>query len=106
MTVTPSDYPDLGRTGSFDPHQAGYTRESLLERTVWCDGLWVLHDFEPEPGLVIKAVLWLSEVGGYIFASGFVLPDLNLPEWLQEWYDEHLAKMVRLLNVANGCECT
>jgi hypothetical protein len=53
----------------------------------------------------LEEVLWLSEMGDYVFGSGFFLPDLNLPEWLQAWYDEQLKTMVRLLNVAAGCEC-
>ncbi|MCE2509235.1 MAG: hypothetical protein J4G04_08095 [Nitrosopumilaceae archaeon] len=105
VTVASSDFPELEGEGTFDPSQAGYTRESLLEHLGECDGLWLLHHFEPEPGVVLAEMLWLSEMGGYVFASGFFLPDLNLPEWLQAWYDEQLKTMVRLLNVAAGCEC-
>ena len=106
ITAASSDFPELEGTVTFDPHRAGYTRESVLEHMMACDGLWVLYYFEPEPGLVLGEILWLSEMGGYVFASGFFLQDLNLPEWLQAWYDEQLVTMVRLLNVANGCECT
>ena len=105
VTVASSDFPELEGTGTFDPSQAGYTRESLLEHLGECEGLWVLYYFEPEPGVVLGEILWLSEMGGYVFASGFFLPDLNLPEWLQAWYDEQLETMVRLLNAAAGCEC-
>lgn len=106
VTVASSDFPETEGEGIFDPSQAGYTRESLLEHLGECDGLWMLYHFEPEPGVILAEILWLSEMGGYVFGSGFFLPDLNLPEWLQAWYDEQLKTMVRLLNVAAGCECT
>ena len=106
VTVASSDFPETEGEGTFDPSQAGYTRESLLEHLGECDGLWMLYHFEPEPGVILAEILWLSEMGGYVFGSGFFLPDLNLPEWLQAWYDEQLKTMVRLLNVAAGCECT
>lgn len=106
ITVASSDFPELEGTGTLDLSQAGYTRESLLEHLKECDGLWMLYYFEPEPGMVLGEILWLSEMGGYIFGSGFFLPDLNLPEWLQAWYDEQLKTMVRLLNTEAGCECT
>ena len=106
MTVASSDFPELVGTGSFDPASAGHTHEGMLEHLEACDGLWVLHHFEPESGVVLKEILWLSEMGGYVFASGFFLPDLNLPEWLEAWYEEQLETMVRLLNTAAGCECT
>lgn len=105
VTVASSDFPELEGEVTFYPSQAGYTRESLLEHLEECDGLWVLYHFEPEPGVILAEMLWLSEMGGYVFGSGFFLPDLNLPEWLQAWYDEQLKTMVRLLNAAAGCEC-
>lgn len=106
ITVASSDFPELEGTGSFNPADAGHTHESMLEHLEACDGLWVLHHFEPEPGVVLMEILWLSEMGGYVFGSGFFLPDLNLPEWLEAWYAEQLETMVRLLNTAAGCECT
>ena len=105
VTVASSDFPETEGEVTFYPSQAGYTRESLLEHLEECDGLWMLYHFEPEPGVILEEILWLSEMGGYVFGSGFFLPDLNLPEWLQAWYDEQLKTMVRLLNVAAGCEC-
>ena len=105
VTVASSDYPELEGTGTFDPTQSGYTHESLLEHLEECDGLWVLYYFEPEPDVVIGEILLLSEMGGYVFGSGFFLPDLNLPDWLQAWYNEQFETMVRLLNAAAGCEC-
>lgn len=104
VTVASSDFPETEGTVTFDPIQSGYTHESLLEHLKECEGLWVLYYFEP--GLVLEEILWLSEMNGYIFGSGFFLPDLNLPEWLQAWYDEQLKTMVRLLNADAGCECT
>lgn len=106
VTVASSDFPELEGTGSFNPADAGHTHESILEHLEACDGLWVLHHFEPEPGVVLMEMLWLSEMGGYVFGSGFFLPDLNLPEWLEAWYAEQLETMVSLLNTAAGCECT
>lgn len=105
-TVASSDFPETEGNVTFFPSQSGYTHESLLDHLKECDGLWVLYYFEPEPGLVLGEMLWLSEMNGYIFGSGFFLPDLNLPEWLQAWYDEQMKRMVRLLNVDAGCECT
>ena len=105
VTVASSDYPDLEGESTFDPSHADHTRESLLERLNECDGLWVLTSFEPEPGTVLDEILWLSEMDGYVFASGIILPDLNLPEWLESWYEEQLQEMVRLLNAAADCEC-
>ena len=104
-TVASSDFPETEGTVTFHPSQSGYTHESLLEHLTECDGLWVLYYFEPEPDLVLGEILWLSEMDGYIFGSGFFLPDLNLPQWLQAWYDEQMKTMVRLLNAEAGCEC-
>ena len=105
VVVASSNYPELVGEARFDPSQAGYSHEDFTSHLEECDGLWFLNTFESEPGVVHDQVIWLSEAGGYVFSSGFFLPDLNLPEWLQAWYEEQLQVMVRLLNAAVGCEC-
>ena len=105
VVVSSSNYPDLVGVSSFNPSQSGHDADSLRFHLGECDGLWFLNTFESEPGVSHSQIIWLSEVDGYVFSPGFFLPDLNLPEWLQSWYEEQLTAIVDLLNASVGCEC-
>ena len=105
VTVASSDFPELEGQVTFVLSRTDYTQEDLMEHLARCDGLWMLYEFTPEPDVTLTEILWLSELDGYIFGSGFFLPELDLPEWLQSWYDEQLRTMVRMLNAEAGCEC-
>ena len=104
VTVASSDFPDLEGTVTLDPYQSGYTHQSMLEILAQCDGFWAPYHFEPEPGMVLVEMLWFSETDGYVFGSGFFLPNSNLPWWLHDAHDNgQLERMAMLLNTAAGC---
>ena len=98
VRMASSDYPELIGNSTFDISGLPYTVETLNEKLDSCSGLWFYDEFSPEEGTTLREVLYVSKLDGYGFASGFFLPDLNLPERLDEMYLDFIDQMILDLN--------
>lgn len=104
ISVASSDYPQLVGSVAFDFPSGGYTHDTFVERLNSCEGLWFYNEFSPDEDTTLHEVLYISDLDEYSFASGFFLPDLNLPDWLDELHLTWVNAMVTQLNETVHCD--